>query len=101
MLGLATMHDIVKDLLKNDPKTRNSDDLLYIAVCKKLNPEVEHWLFCDAFKYKKELGLPSFESISRCRRKIQETFPELSAKDDVQNQRTLNEEIFKEYARSM
>lgn len=92
---------LVKDILECNPNTRNSDSLLYIEVCKKLNPEVEHWLFFDVLRNQSELGLPSIETVGRCRRKVVEAYPELSGCSDVEAQRLLNEETFRDYARKV
>lgn len=92
---------LVKSILECNPNTRNSDSLLYIEVCKKLNPEVEHWLFFDVLRNQSELGLPSIETVGRCRRKVVETYPELAGCSDVEAQRILNEEEFIDYGRQV
>ena len=100
-MRLTTTTKLVKSILENNPNTRNSDSLLYIEVCKKLNPEVEHWLFFDVLRNQSELGLPSIETVGRCRRKVVEAYPELSGCSDVEAQRLLNEETCRDYARKV
>ena len=68
--------DIVKEILKNDPQTRESDPRLFRSVYnKKINTKVVSY---DHVSKMTEGGqLPSHESIRRTRQKIQEHFPEL------------------------
>lgn len=101
MAGIKKTQDIVRMMLVKHPETRNSDHLLYAEVCKFVNPEVEHWCFCDALKYMKDLGLPAFETVRRTRQKLQAAFPELAACDEVQGFRMAKEEEFRDYARSI
>jgi hypothetical protein len=92
--------DIVKDILENCPDARNSDDLLYINVCKKLSPMVCTQPFQTVLLMRNELGIPPFESVRRTRQKLQAAYPELCGSDEVEAQRVANEEIVKNYARS-
>ena len=90
---------IVKQILKAVPETRNSDDLLYIQVCSRMNDKALTMPFCQVLGMRKQLGLPPFESVRRTRQKIQSTHPELAGADEVEGKRKLNEEIVKEYAK--
>lgn len=45
----------------------------------------------------KQLGLPSFESITRTRRKVQEKYPTLRANKQMQDIREEQEQLFFEY----
>ena len=90
---------IVKQVLEAVPDTRNSDDLLYIAVCGRINKEALTKPFCQVMAMRNELGLPPFESVRRTRQKIQEKHPELAGCTEVEAHRVLNEEIVREYAR--
>ena len=70
--------DVVYNVLKDDPKTRSNDKWLIIEVLRKMN-------FNVYIPYDKLDDMPAFESITRCRRKIQETqFP---AEGSVQEKR--------------
>jgi hypothetical protein len=91
--------DIVKDILENCPDARNSDDLLYINVCKKLSPMVCHQPLEMVFLMRKEFGLPCYESVRRTRQKLQAAYPELCGSDEVEAQRVVNEGIVRDYAR--
>lgn len=55
---------IVEKLLKEDPRCRNDDRWLIICVLKKFG--VKFWIDYDKLK-----EIPAFESITKCRRKLQ------------------------------
>ena len=97
---LKTTTTLVKTVLTHFPETRNSDDLLYIKVCECVNPIAVNMTFKDMFLKRKEWGVPPFESVRRSRQKVQSQNPELSGITSVEGHRKLNEEIFREYARS-
>lgn len=47
----------------------------------------------------KYLGLPSFESVSRTRRKLQAQHPELAGSHPVQKMRATGEKAYRRYAK--
>ena len=96
---LKTTSEIVKTILEQNPQSRNSDDFLYIKVCEKVNDISINLPFKQVMANRKLYGLPPFESVRRCRQKIQATHPELSGDSNVEAQRMLNEETFRDYAR--
>ena len=97
---LNRTNDIVKQLLINDPKTRNSDNHLYCCVVKSINADALCKPFWEVLEYMNDFGLPCFETVRRARQKIQAEHPDLKASDVVESLRSVNEEIYKEYARS-
>ena len=99
MKNIKRTSDIVKDILENCPDARNSDDLLYINVCKKLSPMVCTQPFQTVLLMRNELGIPPFESVRRTRQKLQAAYPELCGSDEVEAQRVVNEGIVRDYAR--
>lgn len=101
MNDLKHITDIVKDVLINKPETRNSDFALYREVCRRINPAVMGMPFGSVLNCHKELNLPSFESVTRARRKIVEKNPSLAGDSDVEAVRTEKEEEFKEYAKAV
>ena len=101
MKNIRRTSDIVKDILENVPEARNSDDLLYINVCKKVSPMVCNQPFQTVMLMRDELSSPPFESVRRSRQKLQASYPELRASDDVEAQRLVNEDIVRDYARSV
>ena len=70
MARLDTLEDMVREVLKNDPKARDDDRILTLDVWVnvfKVNP----WSpICEVMRNK---DLPSQESLGRVRRKIQQT----------------------------
>ena len=102
---LITITDIVKEVLKAHEKARNSDEYLYLLVCsivgKNNGFDAENMTMAHFLLYRKEFKLPSFETVSRARRKIQQHHPELAGNDVVEGYRSENEEVFKRYARAV
>jgi hypothetical protein len=90
---------IVRNLLINNPQTRNSDDYLYFKVCETIAPECVSNKFWYVLLNRKHYNLPAFESVRRSRQKLQEKCPELAGNDDVEGYRALMEEVFKDYAK--
>lgn len=79
MKTIFYVSDLVEDALKSDPKLRDDDNLLYIKICQKLNPVVLGMEFSTVLEHRASLGIPSIETVGRCRRKLQEFNPELRA----------------------
>ena len=77
---------LVEDELRTDPRTRDSDKFL---IWKIMIANGIH------INYNKFMELPCFESITRCRRKMQEKYSELSANFNVQQNRNEKMEMFK------
>lgn len=98
---LKTTSEIVQIILEQNPHARNSDDFLYIKVCEKVNNISINLPFKEVMANRKAYGLPAFESVRRTRQKLQATHPELAGCDDVEAQRMLNEETFRNYARGL
>ena len=96
---LNTTTEIVKHILKQHREARNSDDQLYLKVCEHINGVCSNLPFKQVIANRKEYGLPAFESVRRSRQKIQSMHPELAGDKDVEAGRSLNEEVFRNYAR--
>ena len=95
---LKTTTDLVKHILETVPATRNSDTLLYYRVCDAIDSNSLGLSFGYVLLSMNELKLPGFETVRRSRQKIQQTHPELAGKE-VEGNRMMNEEIFREYAK--
>ena len=100
---LMTTTAIVKEVLEKYPKARNSDDELcywvYATIGMSKGIDI-HTLPTHFFLLrKKEMGFPPTKSIERARRRIRRLYPELAGNSEVEGYRSLNEEIFKDYAR--
>jgi len=82
-------YDLIKNILINKPETRNSDKLLLTEVFRQMGKIVnEHnWTERVWFGDKEAIlledlisgDLPSYETVARARRKLQEIFPNLEA----------------------
>ena len=97
MAKIRQMHEIVLGILEEYPETRDDDFKLYGQVCAKLGKDLnmEIWRFfaCHAL-----YNFPSFENVTRCRRRIQEKFPDLCS-PEMKIIRGEEEKEYKEYAR--
>src|SRR5574344_1080350 len=65
---MKDLKGIVRDILLAIPETRDSDEVLYMEVLKHKGHEINKETFTNYKAYK----LPSFASIARARRKVQE-----------------------------
>lgn len=96
---LRTTTKLVREVLEENPKARNSDDLLYYQVCLKIDDKCVHLPFPMVFLNRKQFNYPSTETVRRARQKLQATYPELAGDSNVEGQRMVNEEAFRDYAR--
>ena len=96
---LKNTKKLVKKVLTEDKQTRNSDMLLYVKVCERINPESLNEPFWYVLSNLKEFGLPNMETVRRTRQKIQEEMPFLCGNSQVEGQRLLNEQVFRDFAR--
>jgi hypothetical protein len=91
--------ELVKEVLTESEDARNSDMILYLQVCEKLNPDalkLPFWLVLLNLKGHK---LPNIETVRRTRQKLQVEFPELVGSERIQSIRADREKEFREYAR--
>lgn len=83
----------VKAILTERPQTRDDDHYLYYQyACRDGRTCVGS--FAVLFVFYKHYGLPSFESVSRARRRVQQKCPELRGDKGTQ---TARENLEKEY----
>lgn len=97
MAQLNKYHRLVFSILETHKETRGDDFLLFNQVLKELNLnncDIDYILRNHAI-----LGIPSFETITRCRRKIQHNNPELRG-EAMRVIRKEEERQYREYARS-
>lgn len=94
-MKLETMESVVEGLLRDYPVLRGNDRKLYLAYLWKkgfsLNVTIKDFLNDDTY--------PSYESVTRCRRKLQERDFELLPEERIQEERQKNEERYLDYAR--
>jgi len=93
MKDARKIRSLVKAILLEDEKARNSDKELYIQVVNVFNPEYAYQPLTEALRNKE---LPNFDTVTRARRWAQAKFPDLRAKKSVQERRELEEEEYKE-----
>lgn len=74
--NLKNLEKIVLKCLKRNIRARKDDFILYGSVLKELGVSFETTIF-QYLATAKEKKMPPFESVSRCRRHIQELMPEL------------------------
>ena len=77
MENLKTMEGKIKAILKKNEETRGDDMLLYLKVCNAYLKDAGAMPLAEVMTQYKYLGLPSFESVCRIRRKLQAKHPEL------------------------
>ena len=88
----------VENALRNRPHTREDDNLLYVDVIRQINPALVNVNFLMTFESARKKKLPAYETISRCRRKLQEKYPELAETIEVRKQREEQQMNMFEYA---
>ena len=100
---LTTTRAIVKSILEQDKRARNSDSYLYLKVLDAIDAEKKigiHSIPLGQFLLRmSELGFPPFETVRRARQLIQRKYPELEACEEVQSFRAENEAVHKAFAR--
>ena len=72
--------EYVLAVLERNLKARTDDFILYGGVLKEMGVDLKHTSVYDLLANAKFLMLPSFETVTRCRRHIQELRQDL--KDD-------------------
>jgi len=85
------LYDLVKDILIKAPQTRSSDKSLIWEVLRRRNCLINvegRYGVITVLDYKGFEDAPTFESITRARRKVQEVHPELQAVEEVQVKRS-------------
>lgn len=86
---------MVYKAMVDKPVTRTDDYLLMLEVYK--NFVCEDMSFKTVLEHHVELGLPSFASILRSRRKLQKMYPEL-VNATAADMRAREEKVYKAYA---
>lgn len=88
----------VLDVLKGNIKAREYDFILYGAVLKRLGYDLKNTNLHDFLASAKRNNTPSFETVTRCRRKLCEQMPELLG-GEVARYREFKKQEILEYAR--
>ena len=96
-MKLKGLEEIVCGILERQPITRDDDFLLYGTVISKLGVDLNISLK-DFFRQHKILGVPSFESVSRCRRRLQMLNTKLMPSAKVIEKREKEQDKFYAYS---
>ena len=96
-MRLKNIEPKVTKILEEYPATR-CDDWLLVKVFINEIVDVNSISFASVCEHHNDLGIPSFESITRCRRKVQATREDL-VDPTVAAKRTELVEDYKEYAK--
>ena len=75
-MRIGNLKPLVENILRYNSATRKDDFLLINEVVKSLI-KADNITLSWLSKWHKQNGIPSFESITRCRRAVQTEFPEL------------------------
>lgn len=87
MSKMLTLENEIHSLLIRYPETRDSNEKLYAYYLMSHRTEFNVPDVIDFFLGFKKYKVSSFESVTRCRRKIVEKHPELGASPAVQEKR--------------
>ena len=88
---LRHIKDMVLFELENRPETRSSDRLLIVRIYEDYFGITKNDLFLDVLLRD---DVPNFESIRRCRAKVQEVRPDLKADKEVVEFREDNQQAY-------
>lgn len=100
MSKIHKVSEIVEKIMRDIPSTRDDDFLLYAFVLNKYgySKDVSFWILRSLVIAK---SVPSMECVGRCRRKMQELYPELRAIKPVEQGRAKQVPEYKQYASEM
>ena len=88
--------DEIEVFIKKHKVLRDSDDKLMANIWAKYLGNVESFNAKDILTMLGKSELPSYESISRCRRKLQEEFPELRGEKWLKRHEKTQKEVKQE-----
>lgn len=89
MTGLT---EIITDIMIRDDVARESDTYLYHAVCEKIAPAAMSVPFGIMIQNLKGYGLPTYDTVTRLRRKIQSEYCFVDPSKQVKAWRDTKEE---------
>lgn len=97
MRRLQKIEHIVERILELKEDARKSDDILYLYTCEYFYRGAMNMSIKVFFNSRDSLGIPTYESVSRVRRKIFGERPELKPKE-VTKLREEMEDVYRDYA---
>lgn len=72
MKTIKNTEEYVLTVLERNLKARTDDFILFGGVLKEMGVDLRHTSVYDLLANAKFMGIPSFETVTRCRRHIQE-----------------------------
>ena len=102
-MELKQLKGFVEYLLREYPALRENDDVLYLEVLRRVHPSwnngrittnIENMPIGEFFSERRNMKLPSFESVRRNRAKIMEEHPELKPCEKVQKGREIQRDKY-------
>ena len=96
--NIYKVKDIVANVLLKDERAREDDFYLYAQVIFQLKPEYTNTSLSDFLYNAKRNKVTPFESVRRCRAKLQAENPDLRPSKIVQQHRAENEKIMKDFS---
>jgi len=97
MKNLKKLEKVVEEVLRKDDLAKKDDCYLILQVISKLYPYEVGKQFKTVMFNAKNNGI-SFESITRCRRKLQERNPELR-NENIRRKRIISEKKYIKYSK--
>lgn len=101
MNKLYKLEDVIRPILEKDSKAREDDMYLYKEYLDLKTNGLSDVLLPVIFEekeYRTKNKIASYDSVGRCRRKLQEKNEYLKPKKEVQDQRDIQQMEFFEYA---
>ena len=86
---------LVLDALRTNIRARKDDFILYGSVLKRMGIDLGISLYTFLSTAREFYNAPSFESVTRCRRHIQEQMPELKDKETAEARQNEQYEFYK------
>ena len=83
MKKLKDLEKRVRKILKNNPSTRGDDDLLYKYVLDDLKVDTSEFSVESFLLNYRKMGIPTIETVGRCRRKLQAKNETLKPTPDI------------------
>ena len=96
---LNTVSGLVKDILTEDTKARNTDNYLYLKVLEHYSGlkgmDVNVMTVPTLLEELDRCNLPGFETVRRSRQKVQAAYPELAPSENVSRNRRKTESVYR------
>ena len=77
------IEESVERVLKEYKEARGNDDVLYVLVCEDFYTGIKEFKFGIVMRYRQDLNIPSYSSVSRARRRLQAEHEELKPSEKI------------------